>query len=79
MICIRTCTRCGTKIQCPTFESWKNRRFCDNCKSKRVKDYRDGYYSKMRDVLKRKRIERYQKEKLQEKEIEVKQKGIKNE
>lgn len=75
MICIRKCKRCGTKIQCVSFESWKNRRFCDSCKSQRVKDYRVGYYSKMKNVLKQKRVERYQKEKELEKEIEVKNEG----
>ncbi len=63
MIFLKICKRCGTKIECLTLSARANTKYCSDCKSKSLIVNRANYYQKAKDILKKKRNERYKKEK----------------
>lgn len=69
MIFVKRCKICGTKVECLTIFSMANTRYCSACKKVRVIANRKNYYINARDVLKQRRKERYQKQKLLLKQI----------
>ncbi len=71
MIFVRRCKICKTKIECATIFSMSNTRYCSKCKKERAVINRKNYYIRARDVLKIRRRERYQKQKVLLKEIRL--------
>ena len=64
MIFVKKCRICGVKVVCPTIFSRSNTRYCSECKKVRAVINRKNYYIRASDILKQRRKERYQKQKV---------------